>query len=186
MRSYGDQGGAAYDDWCKVISALMVSASLTWEQADTELEKVKGDKRHAYLVNSSTKDVNLLLGTPERTHRADEFLDLLVQSATNIDPRFVIDDWIEKVMAATGSVNRRQKSIAACRSVDFHVRSRDDYLTLKRELSGRVLPPQPPSGTSEETKNDWRTTCAARKVNYIQNAGMVHTVQYFHWKIDHR
>ena len=106
-----------------------------------------------YLVSSSASTANLLLGNTEKTHRSEEYFSLLIESATNIDPRFIIEEWIEKVTAANGAVNRRQKSIEDYRSIEFDVHSQDDFKRIKLEYKQLVLPPQTPHQASKETKD---------------------------------
>ena len=42
---YGGKGGDAFDDWNKVVAALMLKRDLSWEEAEAELDKVQGAKR---------------------------------------------------------------------------------------------------------------------------------------------
>ena len=99
--------------------------------------------------------------------------DLLVAFATSSDPNFIIEAWIEKVTAATGSTNRSKKNISDYRSLKFQVRSRDDWDTINRAVRGLKLPPQPPRSACTQTKDKWQTTCANLKFACIQKAAMV-------------
>jgi len=64
---------ALYDDYNKMIKALMLECKLTWEEAALELDKVEGPSQHAYLVlrdsRRSAGASNFLLGNAERTER---------------------------------------------------------------------------------------------------------------------
>ena len=96
----------------------------------------------------------------------------------------MIKDWIAKVLASTGSIDRTQQSIANYRLVTFTVHGQAKYLQLCAEIRELTLPKQPPRRAPPGTKDAWRTACAHIKLNYIQKKGMVHTFLYYKWTRD--
>ena len=55
MRRWGGKGGRQYDDFRRVIEKLKLEFLLTEDQAIAQLETVKGDERHAYIVGIDGK-----------------------------------------------------------------------------------------------------------------------------------
>ena len=55
-KTWGDKGGKQYDDYLRVIEKLKIDKGLTEDQVIEELETVKGDEWHPYLLLVDKRD----------------------------------------------------------------------------------------------------------------------------------
>ena len=69
----------------------------------------------------------------------DELNDLLVQFAISNDPGFIIADWIEKVMVASGSKNKTKLDKLDYRKSESHVYKYDDFIKINHSVRGLEL-----------------------------------------------
>ena len=120
----------------------------------------------------------------ERIVRKDNLNDILLDFVMNRDPGF-IEDWTDKVTAASGSKNRWKKSLTEYRSVKFQVHSQDKFKWIQRLVRDLELPAQPSTGASLEDKNAWGTECVTLKFHCIEKTDMVYTFLYHKWIHDH-
>ena len=197
----GGRGGAVYDDHAAEVLKRVTERGITEGAAIAQLAAVSGPLRDAYNLGLDGKSVggkivggsqaasgdaalHLALDLAERQERRDELFSMLVELVTSSDHTFIIKDWIAKVLASTGSIDRTQQSIANYRLVTFTVHGQAKYLQLCAEIRELTLTKQPTRRAPPGTKDAWRTACARIKLNYIHREGMVHTFLYYKWTRD--